>query len=172
MGIADRDWLGELRPRVVSYSRALCRRFPQLDAEDVAQEALRRAYSKSLGGSCPVEQEALPFWLFGIARNVFLEEQRRARRGPCLDPPAELVAPTGEDHDQTELLALLDKAMNELPPSEQVVVKLRYLQSSRAPFRQIAALLGVSIATAARIEQRALVRLRRALGPDWMGEPE
>ena len=75
------------------------------------------------------ERAKLTTWLFVIARNRAIELVRAHTRAP---EPREDVAPTGEEPDAAELVALADdaeriaRAMAELPESQLEVIRMAY----------------------------------------------
>ncbi|MFO0852763.1 MAG: sigma-70 family RNA polymerase sigma factor [Gemmataceae bacterium] len=93
------------------------------------------------------------------------------RRLPRHRHPAELpTAAAGREPDpveavsQSELVARVRAAVSALPPADQHLLGLRYLDSQIVTRAGAAAVLGVSVTRVAQVERRALDRLAAALG--------
>lgn len=69
--------LAAAEPRLRRFTRRLCS--SRADADDVAQEAMRRAYRYAAGFDA--SRDPVP-WLQRIAFRVFCDERRRRRRQP------------------------------------------------------------------------------------------
>jgi RNA polymerase sigma-70 factor (sigma-E family) len=125
-------------------------------AEDVAAEALARAYSRW------EQVQDLPYrdaWVLRVAANVAIDVARRRRRAP------EPVAPA--DRDPTDAAATriaLVEALRALPRRQRDVVVLRYL--SDLPEEAVAESLGISAGTVKTHLHRGLAALRRQLHED------
>src|SRR3954464_8174499 len=81
-----------LRPELYRYCRHLTR--SPWDAEDMAQEAMSRAFvSLGLISDAPANPRA---WLFRVASNLWLNRSRRAREVPTAfdDEPSQPAAST------------------------------------------------------------------------------
>jgi RNA polymerase sigma factor (sigma-70 family) len=127
---------------------------------DLVQETIARAITSfpSLRGNTEVQAER---WLFGIARNVHLQEVSR-QVGIRLrkDVAAELAKHVHVVVDDWALIDILD-ALDELPLSQVEVLRL-VLEGHT--IREIAAELDVPEGTVATRTHRARKRLRRLLG--------
>ena len=121
------------RGKVFHYSWVMCGS-PE-DAEEVAQETLLKAFESF---DQLREPERVRAWVFRIARNVCLMQRRKSVFAPAhelsLDelPPGDEVpdggrAPEGELL-RSELRAVIDRVIVELPPSYRAVVLLRDLE--------------------------------------------
>lgn len=132
------------------------------DAEDVAQEALLRAY-RFFGGYQGGDAKA---WLLQIVRNTcysWLEKNR----------PLELMAEFEEDaHPQTwatpEAIAIagdnrerLRRALEALPPRFREVIILRELEG--CSYKEISAITAIPIGTVMSALSRAREQLQRSL---------
>ena len=133
-------------------------------AEDVAAEALARAYAKWP----KVRQLAYrDGWILRVATNLAIDATRR--RSPAFQPQEPL--------DATEAaivrLALVG-ALRTLPRRQRQAVALRYLTGLRET--EVAETLGISAGTASAHVRRGLDGLRSRLGKDFredvlVGEP-
>jgi len=121
------------RSKVFHYSWLMCGR-PE-DAEEVAQETLLKVFENF--GQLR-EPERVRGWVFRIAKNACLMHRRKSVFAPAQEmsidelPPAAEV-PAGElTPDRSilgsELRAVMDRAIAELPPAYRAVVLLRDLE--------------------------------------------
>ena len=136
------------------------------EAEDLAQEALLRAWRKreSFDGRANVKT-----WIFAIARNHWLDRLRRKRTAPrqegmveemqigSTQPRPETVVSRGE------LAGAIDAAMATLPPAQREALALRESEGLR--FREIAEMLDVPTATVKSRVRYALLKLADELKP-------
>ncbi len=122
------------------------------DAEEVAQEALARAYARwrSVAG----HDEP---WVARVATNLAIDRARRRR------PVGALADPGVHDRDVLERLGLVE-ALRRLPKRQREVLVLRYLAD--LPERDVAAALGTSVGAVKQHAHRATTRLRQELAPD------
>ena len=121
------------RGKVFHYSWVMCGS-PE-DAEEVAQETLLKAFESF---DQLREPERVRAWVFRIARNVCLMQRRKSVFAPAhelsLDelPPGDEVPDGGRAPDgellRSELRAVIDRVIVELPPSYRAVVLLRDLE--------------------------------------------
>jgi RNA polymerase sigma-70 factor, ECF subfamily len=134
-------------------------------ADDVAQEAFMRAH-QALG----TFDLARPFgpWISRIAANLAVNHVRspEAREEPLPEGHAENPA-TGQgpldDVLEGEARAVLERALDHLPPEQRAVFVLRVMDE--LSYREIADALQVSLGTVMSRLSRARERLRQALGP-------
>lgn len=126
------------------------------EAEDVAQEALARAYARWRR----IHGHAAP-WVARVAANLALDQLRARGRRQQVDLPADPPAGSGERAalDRMELARLLES----LPKRQREVVVMRYL-ADRSEV-DTAAALGTSVGTVKRHAHRGLATLRSA----WAG---
>lgn len=127
------------------------------EAEDVAQEALARAYAKWR----TVEEYATP-WACRVATNVAIDRVRRGRRYSGDAAPERAAADAYADERVD-----LQRALRALPRRQRDVVVLRYLadQSEDA----VATALGVSVGSVKTHASRGLAALRVSLGDVVVG---
>jgi RNA polymerase sigma-70 factor (ECF subfamily) len=131
------------------------------DTEDLTQETFLRA----LNGLATFRPgTSMRTWLLRIASNAFFDVHRRRRlaefRELTADPPGQGWAPeyTMELAEQGELLRV---ALSELPATARLVFHLKAVEGM--PFREIAAVVGVSVEGARWHMYQARSRLRKRL---------
>jgi RNA polymerase sigma-70 factor (ECF subfamily) len=127
------------------------------DAEEVAQEALARAYARWRS----VGPHAEP-WVARVASNLAIDRWRRRPALP-LDPSA-VGGHAGAVEDGTGLALErhgLVAALTRLPKRQREVVVLRYLAD--LPEQEVAEQLGTSVGSVKQHAHRATARLRRDL---------
>lgn len=133
------------------------------EAEDLLSETFLRALRRlpAFRGDCAVKT-----WLFGIARNIWLESLRRRRDSVSLDDPeAMLERCLGQDTlaevtDARRALARVRCALAEMNPKTRQVVELRALGYAYA---EIAAQLHITESSARVLEHRARAALQQIL---------
>jgi RNA polymerase sigma-70 factor (sigma-E family) len=122
------------------------------EAEDVAQEALARAYVRWR----TVEEYAVP-WTCRVATNLAIDRTRRAKHLSSAEAPEHAVRdPRVEDRLD------LQRALRTLPRRQRDVVALRYLADQ--PEEAVARALGVSVGSVKTHASRGLAALRARLG--------
>lgn len=126
------------------------------EAEDVAAEALARAYAHWSKIS------ALPYldaWVLRVTGNLAVDSvRRRTRRAPV-----ETADAVGSDSSVLRLA--LVAALRALPRRQREVIVLRYLTDLSED--DVAIALGIAPATVRTHVHRAFVQLRGRLGPDF-----
>jgi RNA polymerase sigma-70 factor (sigma-E family) len=124
------------------------------DAEDVAQEALARAYARwpSVAGHAEA-------WVARVATNLAIGRYRTRRRGAAdVGPPAREGHGAGvADALVVDRLGLVD-ALRRLPRRQREVLVLRYLADLTE--QDVADALGTSVGTVKQHAHRATTRLR------------
>jgi RNA polymerase sigma factor (sigma-70 family) len=123
-------------------------------AEDVAAEALSRAYADwARVGSLPYRDA----WVLRVTTNLALNDKRRRR---ALLPGVE-----GRSHDEAATARVaVAGALNDLPARQREVVVLRHLGDLSEP--EVAVRLGVSLGTVKTHLRRGHEGLRRRLHHD------
>ena len=112
-------------------------------------------------------------WLMTIARNVVIDEARRARPTLALDEPAVqpwLVDDTGSPEASAIASAerqRIERALAQLPAAQRQIVELRAIGMKGA---EIAQLLKMSIPAVKTANHRAYARLRELLGEPVDGQ--
>lgn len=126
------------------------------EAEDVAQEALARAYARWRR----VHDHAAP-WVARVAANLALDQLRAKGRRTQIDLPSDAAAGGAERAalDRMELARLLES----LPKRQREVVVMRYLADRSEADTALA--LGTSVGSVKRHAHRGLATLRTA----WVG---
>jgi RNA polymerase sigma-70 factor (ECF subfamily) len=127
--------------------------------EDVAAEVFTRAWLKLDFTAAP---ESAVSWLYTTARNLAIDQHRRLRPTVPLDALAvdqePLTAPLEELMTDSERDSHVRTALSTLAPREQHVLALRF--AAGLPHRQIAPTVGTTEGNAAKIQHRALHKLR------------
>jgi RNA polymerase sigma factor (sigma-70 family) len=141
------------RARVEAVVRRL---LPRDEAEDVAQEALLRAY---LGMSTLRDPDRFLGWLCGIAVNLAKMRLRRL----ALQRRVAVGAPTVADGGDRELLHAVQDAVALLPDGQQDAVLMHYVDDLSC--EEIARLLGTTPGAVRVRLHRARAQLRRELAP-------
>jgi RNA polymerase sigma factor (sigma-70 family) len=157
-------FFARMLPRAVGAGRRLLGRE---EAEDVAVEALARAYVDW------ARLQRLPHrdgWLLRVAANLAYDhlraDERRRRRRPLSAGGA--PADSDPEGDGVVLRRSLMPALLRLPTRQREVVVLGYVVG--LPHGEIAAVLGCSTGTVKAHLHRALERLRSELGEHWPDE--
>ena len=147
--------------------RYVVRRIDAVDAEDVLQEAFKRAL---VSASTFRGEGSLRSWLYGIARHALLESWRdridlrsfvdRADPGPG----PESMALQGEQQKRRIW------ALEQLPDEQAIVLELH--RADGFSHDEISQILGIRAATSRKRLQRARKVLGRALAGDEACNPE
>ena len=130
---AFEKFVDHFRSKIFHYSWLMCGQ-PE-DAEEVAQETLLKVFENF---DQLREPERVRPWIFRIAKNACLMQRRKSVFAPAHElsieelPPAVELADLGPPPEgeflQTELKAVIDRAIAELPPIYRAVVLLRDLE--------------------------------------------
>ncbi len=140
----------DLFPRAVRLAHRLLG--DRAAAEDVAAEALARAYARwGKVGSLPYRDG----WLLKVATNLAIDRLRR--RSPEVMPE-----PAGDFEDGVELRLALNAALLTLAPRQRQAIALRYLGGLSD--REVAQALGISLGSVKTHIHRGLNGLRSRLG--------
>ncbi|MEU7908318.1 sigma-70 family RNA polymerase sigma factor [Actinoplanes sp. NPDC049118] len=130
-------------------------------AEDLVQETLLRA--AVLAPRLSRQASSLRPWLFRVARNLVIDSYRRDRARPCEVRDLGLAATVAVSDDADAVVVRRDllAAMAALSPAHrEVLLRLHYLGETGP---QIAAQLGVPVATVKSRSRNAAEMLRRIL---------
>jgi len=149
-------------PRVKSYGLRL--RLRPDEAEELAQETLLAVWRKA--ALFDPARAGVSTWIFAIARNLFIDGQRRVGRAvPEPEPDADIDLATPEAALITgETEARVRAAIARLSPEQQAVIRLSYF--SEAPQTEIAAALAIPLGTVKSRVRLAAERLRQFLDSD------
>ena len=140
----------ELFPRAVRLANRLLG--DRAAAEDVAAEALARAYARwSKVGDLPYRDG----WVLKVATNLSIDRLRR--RTPTIWPEV-----AGDFEDRVELRLALTAALLTLAPRQRQAIALRYLGGLSD--KEVAQALGISLGSVKTHIHRGLKGLRGRLG--------
>ena len=144
---AFEHFVEHFRSKIFHFSWLMCGS-PE-DAEEVAQETLLKVFESFDQLRDPDRVRA---WVFRIARNVCLMQRRKSVFAPAHElsieelPPSEEVPDGGRAPEgsllTSELRAIIDRVIVELPPSYRAVVLLRDLEELTT--EETAQILGLS----------------------------
>jgi RNA polymerase sigma-70 factor (ECF subfamily) len=131
-------------------------------AEDVAQDTFLKAFARLDSFRPGTRFQA---WLFRIAHNTFLNQQRRSKRVRQTFPEHLLSAAEGpaEEVMSREALLLLARAVGRLPSDFRAAFLLRV--EEELSFREIAEVLEITEETARWRVFKARQKLMETLGP-------
>jgi RNA polymerase sigma factor (sigma-70 family) len=141
-------------------------------AEDLVQDVFLAVWRNA--GRFDPERGTVRAWILQIAHFRLLNELRRRSRQPEIVPdPEGLVLgglPAGEPGPaemawQQHRRAVLQSALDELPPSQREALDLAFLDD--LTHEQVAAELGLPLGTAKTRIRAGLQKLRGTLGPQW-----
>jgi RNA polymerase sigma-70 factor (ECF subfamily) len=131
------------------------------EAEDITSETFIRAWVRR----DDIRTETLKAYLFTIARNIYLEHQRKNKNHVALDDiyPDPAPEPDKQIESQLELLRV-QKVLRSLPEIDRTAFILRV--QHELPCTEIARVLGISLAAAKvkihRVRKKLLIdRLER-----------
>ena len=129
------------------------------DAEDLLSETFLCAVQKA--GTFR-EQSSEKTWLFGIARNLWLQSLRKNRPTVEYNDLLGLYVEdrVGEAYDFRQLAGRVAELLDALPERERTIVQLR---AQGLPYEEIAARCGIRAGSARVIEYRTRQRLKEIL---------
>lgn len=123
-------------------------------AEEITQSVMVTIAEKLTSGAY-AEQGRFEPWLFRITMNRVRDEIRRLRRRPApLDP----LTQAPDEHDLSDDLRALRRALPDLPPADREILSLRH--HAQLSFPDIAQTLGQPLGTVLARHHRALKKLR------------
>jgi RNA polymerase sigma-70 factor (sigma-E family) len=159
-GASDGDGFDEAFDALFAAARRIAARLVGEggEADDVAAEALARAYARWPKVRDLDYRDA---WVMRVTANVALDVLRRAHRP--------VPVPTGSAVDPAEAAVTrlaLAQALRRLPRRQRDVVVLRYLADLSEA--DVAESLGVTAGTVKQHAHRAIDALRRSLGPGFL----
>jgi len=113
------------------------------DAQDITSETFVRAWAHS----STIRTETLKAYLFTIARNLYLEQQRKRKRQAALDDVYADSAPGPDRVAESQLeLQRVQRVLQTLPEIDRSAFLLRV--QHELPYAEIARVLGLSLTTA------------------------
>jgi RNA polymerase sigma-70 factor, ECF subfamily len=124
------------------------------EADDIASETFVRAWTSR----SKIRTETVKAYLFAIARNLYLQDQRQQKRQVSLELATleTLGGPQAMVEDRLELAEVLRQLKN-LPESDRAALLLRV--QHEMPYAEIARVLGISLASAKVKVHRARLKL-------------
>jgi RNA polymerase sigma-70 factor, ECF subfamily len=157
--VSTPEWLSYLFARYYDgLYRYLCYLTNDPDnAEDLANEVFLRLCRSLKTNS--VNSEALPAWLYRVARNLVIDEYRR-RTPITTELPADEPLIVGPSEDSFAHLDI-HKVFEQLTLEQQQVLYLRFVEGFEPS--EIADLMGKSAGAVKQLQYRALASLRRLL---------
>ena len=129
----------------------------QMEAEDIAQEAMVKAY---IASDRFVERQKFSTWLFKIAYNTFLDHKRRARNYETDIEEAVQVADTARTDDSFAYQDLYE-AISKLPIKERTSILLFYINGYAV--KEIAKITGSTQIAVKQHLSRGRSKLRQIL---------
>jgi len=147
-----------LLPRLRRFARALCGTVH--DADDLVQVTIERALRRAEQWR---PEAKLSSWLFGILRNAWIDETRRATRRNRVFAPAELGENVADPAAESNTDALSVRgAMVRLPPDQREVIGLVLVEG--LSYRETAEILNVPVGTVTSRLARGRDALQTMLG--------
>ena len=137
------------------------------EAEDVAQETFVRAWKALPRFRADAR---LSTWLYRIATNLCYGRLPRLKRElAALDPDLEIDLPDERQRVEdalvsAEMIALLNRAVNQLPESYRLLISLRHMQG--LSYAEIAEVANLSLGSVKTGIYRARQQLRRMLAEE------
>jgi RNA polymerase sigma-70 factor (ECF subfamily) len=140
--------------------------YRRLGHPEAAADATGQVFAKALAALPGYRDDARSFrsWLFAIAHNVLIDEDRARRSTATLEEAANVAAraPSLEDEIVTaEVGTTIRELLAQLPPDQRQVMELR-LAGLTGP--EIAIAVGRSLGSIKIAQVRAFARLRIAFG--------
>lgn len=126
------------------------------EADDITAETFVRAWA----GRRKIRTETVKAYLFAIARNLFLRQQRQQKRQVALTQAATQTesGPHGLVEDRLALAEVLAQ-LQDLPESERAALVLRV--QHELPYEEIARVLEISLSAAKVKVHRARLKLAK-----------
>lgn len=129
------------------------------EADDIAQEALMKAYVASAGFD---DEAGFPAWIYRIACNCLIDRQRRqTTRGVALDIDQACDVASASRSDDAFDYQELYNAIDGLGMSERTAVLLFYMEDR--PIKEIATIMSVTEGTVKAYLSRGREHLRKKL---------
>lgn len=152
--------------QIYRYARA------QLSDRHAAEDAAAATFERAVSAIERYSDRGRPLiaWLYGIARNVMLEEYRRQKSAKArskvvslfgLKPKEEMEASLGQVGDDVEGWLDLRKELSEITDAQREVILLRYIVGLSAG--DTARVMGREVGAVYALQARALATLRRRM---------
>jgi len=164
--LAFERFVEHFRSKIFHYSWLMCGQ--RDDAEEVAQETLLKVFESF---EQLREPERVRAWVFRIAKNACLMQRRKSVFAPKREIPVEDLPPSSEIVDagvrpddllqNSEVRAVLDQVIGELPAEYRAVVLLRDLEELST--EETAQILELSTDAVKTRLHRARVAMRQKL---------
>lgn len=147
-------------PRVFRFFRF------RVASADAAEDLTQRVFVKMIEQLPNYESRGIPFaaWLFRVARNAWIDEERTAHPAVSIDRISESVSAADGPHELAAAAIeseMLRSAIAGLPPDQREVIACRFFAGLSC--RETAAQMGRSEGSVRVIQHRALAVLRRHL---------
>ena len=125
------------------------------EAEDITSETFVRAWA----GRGKIRTETVKAYLFTIARNLFLQQQRQQKRQVGLEQAAKIEAKhrPAEAVEQQQEWQKMVQLLQQLPESDRAALILR--AQYEMPYAEIARVLGISLSAAKVKVHRARLKV-------------
>ncbi len=123
----------------------------QLDDEGMAQDVVQEVFLRAWRAADRFDPEvaSLRVWLFAIARNVVVDEVRRAAVRPAAPTDDEVVArlapPVAGPDEATMTAWLVEEALRRITPDHRAALVETYLRGR--PYPEVAAEQGIPVGT-------------------------
>ena len=146
----------QLREPLLRYLLSLRLAIP--DAEEIVQEVFLSLYQHLRQGK---PESNLRGWTFTVAHNLGLKRRMSNQRRMAIFPnePVDQAPDPEERFSNLQRQTRLQAVMRALPEQDQCCLALR---AEGLPYREIAAVLGISLGSVANSLERSLARLTRA----------
>lgn len=144
-------------PQLRRFLLAACSGDSQ-EADDVAQEALLKAYE---GSGTFLDEGGFSRWLYRIACNSLIDHQRKNAARAMLDIDAAYHVASGSQTDGAFAYQNLYRAIDGLTVSERTAVLLFYMEDR--PVKEIATIMNVAEGTVKASLSRGREHLREKL---------
>lgn len=146
--------------RVFAYARHLLN--SREDAEEITSEAFLRAFARaaSFRGECPFRG-----WLFGITRNLCLDQLRQPRLLLLEPEPLDSWSDSGQQAAQMETAVVVRHALDELDADYRLVLTLCDVEEWDA--QEVAVVMEKSLSATKSLLYRARRALRARLTELW-----
>jgi RNA polymerase sigma-70 factor (ECF subfamily) len=147
-------------PRVYRFFRF------RVASADAAEDLTQRVFVKMIEQLPKYESRGIPFaaWLFRVARNAWIDEERTSHEAVSIDRFAESMSVADGPHELAAAAIeseMLRSAIAALPPDHREVIASRFFAGLSC--RETAAQMGRSEGSVRVIQHRALTALRRHL---------